>query len=397
MDSYKLLLLNQHLSDRKYLGGDQPAKADDVVFTETRAFVKDSTKGQLPKALSHVQKWYNEVVSFPEEERKQWAGDECMLEQCVVSWPEVFVRQMIDEIDSLLLAASVTTVEYNRKHLLLNRGTLHFSARNENVVFKHLISDLYSVLDHLIVLLYCHYKRNGQPDFSHDVLKMKFPFLEGVEYPANGEVSADVVGGLKKRRDQFMTSLVNNIFGNQPDGGHEWLAEKIISVQLHTLVSAGGERCMKSLEDGSDQQVFSQLYFLNHYRSHHGLISISPEPKYLSLCTCTYPATHISPHDSHFDECTTKTAMSRGMFVYCPDDIRSASEDKVWSLKPLTVMTERFIHFVKMFRDDVLKKYFNIPSFDMVYKVRGGYDDGFRVNHHFIAWEDHEIQRPVPL
>ena len=362
MDSYRLILLNQYLATKKYLGGDGPSKEDDVVFTETQNFLKNVCKGQIPKALTHLQRWYNNVASSPEETRKSWSGDECTLEQCIVRWPEVFGRQMVDEIDALLLAASVTAVEYNRKHLMLNRGTLHFSAKNENVVFKHFVSDLFSVLDHLVVLLYCHYQRNGEPDFSHALLDMKFPFFDNIEYPASSDVPKDVENGLKKHRDQVVASLVSKIFGGS-DGAHEWFANKVMSVQPYNLVAKGGERSPKRVEDGSDQQVFSQLYFLNHYRSHHSLISISPEPKYISLCTCSYPAMHISPHDPHFDDCTTKTAMSRGMFVYCPDDVRAASEEKAWSLKPLTVMSERFLHFVKLLRDDVLGRYRNLTSF----------------------------------
>ena len=361
MDSYKLLLLNQYLASRKFLGGDQPSRADDVVFTETQSFLKESTKGSIPKALSHAQRWYNEILAFPEETRRAWPGEECPIDQCVVSWPEVFVRQMVDEIDSLLLAASVSSVEYNRKHMLLNRGTLHFSARNENVIFKHFITDLYSILDHLMVLLFCHYKRNGEPDFSHDILKIKFPFLDNVEYPASKSVPADLQAGLEKHRNQLVSSLVDDVFGASKNGGaHEWFAKRIMSVQSHNLVSASGDRTQKPVEDGSDQQIFSQLYFLNHFRSHHGLISISPEPRYISLCTCSYPALHISPHDSHYDECTTKTAMSRGMFVYCPDDIRAASEDKAWSLKPLTVMAERY-HISFIFYSIFLK----LKNFDI--------------------------------
>lgn len=353
MDSYSFLLLNQYLAKRKFLGGDEPSREDDLVFTETQNFLKNACKGQMPKALSHVQRWHNAVVSFPEETRKSWPGDELTIDQCVVRWPEVFERQMVEEIDSLLLAASVTAVEYNRKHLMLNRGTLHFSAKNENVVFKHYVNDLYSVLDHLIVLMYCHYQRNGEPDFSHGILDMKFPFHDNVEYPATNDVPKEVDSALKKNRDHLIANLVGKIFGAS-DSTHEWFAKKVLFVQPANLVSKNGDRAPKRVEDGSDQQIFSQLYFLNHYRSHHGLISISPEPRYISLCTCNYPAMHISPHDPHFEECTTKTAMSRGMFVYCPDDIRAASEEKAWSLKPLTIMAERFLHFVKLFRDEVL-------------------------------------------
>jgi len=396
MDSYKLLLLNQYLAKRKFLGGNEPSKEDDVVFMETQSFLKNSCKGHTPKALSHIQKWLNAVVSFPEETRKTWTGDDLTIDQCIVRWPDVFERQMLDEIDSLLLSSSVTAVEYNRKHLMLNRGTLHFSAKNENVVFKHFINDLYSVLDHLVVLLYCHYQRNGEPDFSHSILDINFPFYDNVEYPGSNDVPKDVQNALKKHRDQLVSNLVAKVFGTTDDA-HESFAKKVISFQPSNLVSKNGDRLRKRVEDGSDQQVFSQLYFLNHYRSHHSLISISPEPRYISLCTCSYPAMHISPHDPHFEECTTKTAMSRGMFVYCPDDIRAASEEKAWSLKPLTIMAERFLHFVKLFRDDVLARYFNIPAFDLVFKVRGEYDDGFRINNHFIAWEEHRLQRPIPI
>lgn len=362
MDSYKLLLLNQYLSKRKFIGGDEPSKEDCAVFDETQTFIRNSCKGNAPKALGNVQRWLNAIIAYPEADRKAWPGDECSLDQSIVRWPEVFTRQMVDEIDSLLLAASVTTTEYNRKHLLLNRGALHFSARNENVVFKHFISDLYSVLDHLIVLLFCHYQRNGEPDFSHAILELKFPFLNNIEYPASENVPKDIESGLKKHRDQVVANLVQKIFGGS-DGAHEWFAHQVLRVQPSNLVTSSGERSQKPVEDGSDQQVFSQLYFLNHYRSHHGLISVSPEPKYFSICTCSYPAMNISPHDPHFEECTTKTAMSRGMFVYCPDDIRAASEDKAWSLKPLTIMAERFLHFVKMFRDDVLNRYNIFPVF----------------------------------
>lgn len=356
MDSYKLLLLNQYLARRKFLGGDEPTREDDVVFTETQSFLKSACKGHTPKALNHVQSWYNAVVSFPDDARKSWPGDEMTIDQCIIRWPEVFERQMVDEIDSLLLAASVTVVEYNRKHSMLNRGTLHFSAKNENVVFKHFISDLYAVLDHLIVLLYCHYQRDGEPDFSHGILDQRFPFHDNVEYPASSDVPREIESALKKNRDQLVANFVEKVFG-KGDALHEWFARRVLLVQPANLVSKNGDRVPKRVEDGSDQQVFCQLYFLNHYRSHHGLISISPEPRYISLCTCTYPSVHISPHDSHFDECTTKTAMSRGMFVYCPDDIRAAPEEKAWSLKPLSIMAERFLHFVKLFRDDVLGRY----------------------------------------
>lgn len=393
MDSYKLLLLNNYLSKRKFLGGDEPSKEDDVVFTETQSFLKNECKGQTPKALSHLAKWLNTVASFPEETRKSWPGFELTISQCVVRWPETFVRQMLDEIDSLLLASSVTAVEYSRKQIMLNRGTLHFSAKNENVVFKHFISDLYAVLDHLVVLLYCHYQRNGEPDFSHSILDIKFPFYDNVEYPASNDVPKDVESALKKRRDELVAEIVSKIFGSTDDA-HDHFGKTVLSLQPSNLVAKNGDKSPKRVEDGSDQQVFSQLYFLSHYRSHHGLISISPEPKYF---TTSYPPMEINPNDPQFDECAVKNSMSRAMFVFCPDDIRAASEEKAWSLKPITIMAERFLHFVKLFRDDVLGRYFSIPAFDVVYKVRGEYDGGLRINNHFIAWEEQGLHRPIPI
>ena len=392
MDSFKLILLNQYLSGRKFLGGEEPSKADNDILAPVKEYLRERDEDKLPKALLSLSRWFQALQAAKQEapEGRDWPGDAKPVATTIASWPDAFVRQMIDRLDALLVAASVVNVECNRKQYLLNRGGWEFNSKNENIVFGHFINDLFSVLDHLMVLLYCHYKNNGQPDFSHDVLKIKFPFSDELQRSVKGDEEAQ-----RAQRKNIIQGELEKIFGSAE--GHEWFAKKIEKLQAHTLVSASGEKSFEILEDGSDKQVFNQLYFLNHYCSHRSLISISPEPKYVHLCVCSYPTVEITPHERHFEECPTKVPISRGLYVCCPEDPRRAREDEIWTLKPLPTMSDRFLHFVKIIRDEILKEYFNLPPFDKLYKVRGGYDDGFRVNQQFVSWDSFQLQTPVPI
>ena len=96
----------------------------------------------------------------------------------------------VDAIDSLLREARVCDVQLDCIHQLLNGDPS--PAENEEwrrkmkantaMIFRDMVSYLYSVLDHIFYFLYCHFQNNGTESFSKDAFNIKQPISYNLKY-----------------------------------------------------------------------------------------------------------------------------------------------------------------------------------------------------------------------
>ena len=98
----------------------------------------------------------------------------------------------VEDIDLTLRDAKIRNAELNFLHHMLNDPATDDSKRKIiekecAILFKDMMSALYTVLDQCYYYLYCHFQNNGNPSLRNDA----FQIFSRSKFRANLEASRD--------------------------------------------------------------------------------------------------------------------------------------------------------------------------------------------------------------
>lgn len=142
--------------------------------------------------------------------------------------------------------------------------------------FRGIVYDLYSVLDYVYYLLYCHFSNKGEPDLSQKSVRFGFP-----SKPFGVKTSDSSKHDQQKR---FVRERLNSLWGNKVHIGketHFWseIGEIILKVQPKLMVDRDGARAGGPQISTEDEVSFALLRFYRNCVTHKDLIRFKFVPK----------------------------------------------------------------------------------------------------------------------
>ena len=245
----------------------------------------------------------------------------------------------VDAINLVLREARVCFCQLECIHDLLNSDPNRENEEwrrnkeaNTAMIFRDIMSYLYSVLDHIFYFLYCHFQNNGNTSFSEDaVYKIKQPMSKSLKFCESPDAPK-----CKKKRNDWVEDRCKEIFGDnyyqntKLNGNLENLRrfqEALLSIQAIQEVNGAGAvvysdqtagpklvraknfqypqaadgdlkfdpsgdfeeiQSVKELDNWNVATMFNLLHFFRNFTSHRTLIECSTKPGYLNLHTMAF-------------------------------------------------------------------------------------------------------------
>jgi len=315
--------------------------------------------------------------------------------------------QQIVNIDLLLRNAEVKNAEFNRVHTLLNEGDQGVTEANERLRFRCFLIDLYSVLDYMCFLLYCHYKNEGRPAFSIESRNVNFPFTNNLRRFQGGDRNIDPERAHQNRRNNWIRERCRLIFGEEREDQEDWnyFSEFVLSLQPLLYVNAAGDPIAADdvPEIEGDAESFSLLHFFRNYCTHRDLVHLFPDAGvfYINLNTNErrfVPEGGEQPfQEANQNDVQQLEITSKGFWVEVPY-LQNYHQDRgiqPTRPKPLLSLASRLLSFVIITRNNLLTFTLNnVPRYSHV--VRRA-NDGLSVDGTVYPWEnyDHILKRIV--
>lgn len=144
--------------------------------------------------------------------------------------------------------------------------------------FRGIVFDLYSVLDYVYYLLYCHFSNKGLPDYSRKSIQFGFPSkptgVKTSEYPHQDQT--------KKFIEDKMRALWSGKLGEET---HFWreIGEVILTVQPKLSVDSAGNPIERDCGQTKDEESFVLLHFYRNCVTHKDLIRFVPEKSWIEI------------------------------------------------------------------------------------------------------------------
>ena len=245
----------------------------------------------------------------------------------------------VDAIDFLLREARVCCFQLQCIHSLLNDDPNWENEEwrrrmeaNTAMIFRDMVSYLYSVLDSIYYFLYCHFQNNGTVSFTNAAFNIKQPINLGLKYSQNP--GRDNGPECKRKRNDWVEDRCEEIFGAQyyqNDNLSSRLADLrgfqnyLLSIQaitevndaggvvlggnggvklvsacniLHPDPQAGPDRrfnptsidfqelpSVENMDYWNEAMIFNLLHFFRNFTTHRTLIECQTRDGYLNVDT----------------------------------------------------------------------------------------------------------------
>lgn len=145
--------------------------------------------------------------------------------------------------------------------------------------FRGIMLDLYSVLDYVWYLLYCHFSNKGQPDFSDKGCELGFP------YKKRGIRSSEKPEHDQKRK--FVKEKLKMIWGDRiGEETHFWkeIGATIVSVQPKMIVdNSGTPQTGKAEVQPGVEESLALLHYYRNCAAHKDLITFMPKESLIEI------------------------------------------------------------------------------------------------------------------
>ena len=172
----------------------------------------------------------------------------------------------------LLLEQADGVIDYfkDNEKILSDKAAKHSQdVDTEQLKFRLMMSNLYSVLDYTYYLLYCHFSNNGQPDFSSKSTQCGFPFkAKGVKVSKTES---------QDQSRKFVEDKLLFLWGSKiGERSHMWkdIGKILLAVQPKMKIDAKGAIVHKRpVVECGDEESFSLLHYYRNCCTHRGLIS----------------------------------------------------------------------------------------------------------------------------
>ena len=184
---------------------------------------------------------------------------------------ELFLKQAIQGIDYF--------IEKNKSLRDRDAADSDDTVAADWMKFRGIVIDLYSVLDYVWYLLYCHFSHKGQPDFSDKGCELGFPYKKrGIRISEKAE---------HDQKRKFLKEKLKMIWGDSiGEETHFWkeIGAIILSVQPKMIVdSSGSPRTGKAEVKPGAEESLALLHYYRNCAAHKDLITFMPSKSLIEI------------------------------------------------------------------------------------------------------------------
>ena len=272
-------------------------------------------------------------------------------------------KSQIIVIDKLIRKCQLRSLAFEREHFLLyHRHDPEFEMSDERVSerLRYFATDLYSVLDYLCYLCYCHYKNNGEFDHSEEARNVKFPYkeLKKSDFDAMND-------SCRKDTTKFLWFHFNTIFNytfrlpneidKETQKRYEDFKEIIEECQVVTKVDGQGQKVPQDQEQRHEAKSFSTLHYLRNITVHRNLINSRMPTVWLYVNlqdgTREFSAEEKMERTNDSDKWRIEE-FPKGCCITLPSVCLDRPED---GREALLIILDRLLHFVINTRNKLLR------------------------------------------
>ena len=335
----------------------------------------------------------------------------------------------VDAIDLVLREAKVCNAQLNCIHFLLNDNSntgknqerRRSMEENTAMIFRDMVSYLYSVLDQIFYFLYCHFQNNGRVSFTNAAFNINQPISFKLKYSPNpGEDLNHPECTFKKKRNDWVEEQCRKIFGDQyyqNDNLNSRLAiirnfqKDLLSIQAikevdkagNELSANGGVKLVsackiehqelqarpdhlgevdhsfnpttedfqtlpsvENIDSWNFALIFNLLHFFRNFTTHRTLIVCQTKPGYLNQQTFDFKPIEDG-QESQLDAAEWKY-IAKGSWIKVPElshlrqNNRNAPVTFHWHR--LLRVSSKLCWFVRTFRDNILRIVEGVHHYD---------------------------------
>ena len=225
--------------------------------------------------------------------------------------------------------------------------------------FRGIMLDLYSVLDYVWYLLYCHFSNKGQPDFSDKGCELGFP------YRKRGIKTSRTSG--QDKTQEFVKDKLKKIWQDKVlllgEETHFWkeIGKIIVSVQPKLRVDASGA-AIGEIQLQGDEESLALLYFYRNCAAHKDLITFMSKRSWVEINQTTREIRLVTERrDSH--EGYFYRDLEKGFWIQLPGSIISSTNvDKSGRTRLLIDVLDQLRKFVVNTASRLLRSALLLPS-----------------------------------
>ena len=295
-------------------------------------------------------------------------------------------RNQVENIDKLLQKCKLRQLAFHRQqiHITVTQSKELVAQR-----LRYFATDLYSVLDYLCYLFYCHFNNDGNPSNSREARNVKFPYTSNLRRSTNQAQEA----GLERLRNEFLSNQSNIIgFPEQMSNTYKTL---ILDCQVITQVGGDGTTLVDPQpEPRGDAKSFNALHYLRNNNVHRYLFH--PHTEFGWLYFNKQDGSHKIEHGQIDDRGNDRNNWEcyKVHPAYWIEILPVGKEDR---FKPITVVAPDLLTFVESIRDQLLNLVFpgefrNFDDSGRKDRVRFGCRDGLNIDKFHCSISDFDEQ-----
>ena len=231
-------------------------------------------------------------------------------------------RKQLESIE-LFLTQAIQAVDYfieKNKSLRDTESEEDTDRSADWLKFRGIVLDLYSVLDYVWYLLYCHFSNKGEPDFSDKGCELGFPYKKrGIKYSETRE---------HDQTRKFVKEKLKMIWGDKiGEETHFWkeIGAVIINVQPKMIISSSGAAVTGRAEiQPGVQESFALLHYYRNCAAHKDLITFRPGKSVIEIdqsTRVTQLVTSTKKRDGYFYQDLDKP----GFWIQLPSSMSDPS------------------------------------------------------------------------
>ena len=297
----------------------------------------------------------------------------------------------IESIDCVLREANICLHELNHFHQILNNGPVDDVGRLEArvaLVFRNMMSSLYSVLDQVYCFLYCHYQNNGEALFAAQAFQINAPYIKNLKWSEDVTTEEQQWSGTRKK---WLDDWCNLIFGPANPQHMDWFRSNLLSLQAVREVNNAGQPVTndagdislvhfsnggfhplpstENLDGWKDANSFNLLHFYRNFTTHRTLLQTVTDTGHLNLITRVFAPEHTLTAEQINNG--QWFPVGKGQFIKVPELSHLRDNDRAepptFYMKPLTVVCSHLFSFVRMQRDNLVREV--MQNHDYSYEV----------------------------
>jgi hypothetical protein len=243
---------------------------------------------------------------------------------------ELFLKQAIQAIDYF--------TETNTESLRETESDEDIDRSADWLKFRGIVLDLYSVLDYVWYLLYCHFSNGGEPDFSDKGCELGFPYKKrGIKCSTTPE---------RDQTGKFVKEKLKMIWGDKiGEETHFWkeIGAVILNVQPKMIVGrSGAPETGKVVIQPGDEESFALLHYYRNCAAHKDLIRFMLRNSVIEIDQSTR-VTRLVTSTERRDDCFYMELDRPGFWIQLPSSVSGSDREPSRLLVDVLTQLRKFV------------------------------------------------------